>query len=515
MKKLTNAEYLDFNDHLSHHNENLVLGEFDLVDVLDVKEISFNEPVYDLVVSENRNYQVSDLGIVHNGGRRAGAGTVALPIWHADIEDFLDMQTEHGDQRLKSHDVFPQLVIPDLFMERMKENLSWTTFCPFEVKNELGIDIRGKYGSEFENLYEKIEAAFVSGKLKVGKKIEKSRELFKLAMRQMFENGLPYCAFIDRINEYNPNKDDPEAYGIPCVNLCTESFSNVVPDKYSHVCNLASINLGSIRDFDHLAEVARKTTRILDYGISMTNNPTPETLAHNKRYRTIGIGVMGLHDYLAKNFMTYKNLDHIRDIFEVIQYNAVLESVELAKEFGSFEAFEYSTWKSGERIRQFKEFSNGLCDWDYAQSQIDKYGMRNSQLTSPAPTTSTSIYQDASASILPVYDAFFSESDKAGRNITVARYLGINPIGYARNQSQYDPKEIIDVTAEAQKFIDTGCSMELIFDQNKPDFKAKDLYDTIVYAYEKGLKSVYYIRSIKKNATILVKEEAACVGCAG
>jgi ribonucleoside-diphosphate reductase alpha chain len=127
----------------------------------------------------------------------------------------------------------------------------------------------------------------------------------------------------------------------------------------------------------------------------------------------------------------------------------------------------------------------------------------------------TSIYQDASASILPVYDAFFTEDDKAGRNVTVARFLSKNPIGYAQNQSQFDPNDIINVTSEAQKFIDTGCSMELIFDQNKPDFNAKDLYDTIMYAYDKKLKSVYYIRSIKKNESIVAKEDAACVGCAG
>lgn len=302
---------------------------------------------------------------------------------------------------------------------------------------------------------------------------------------------------------------------IPCVNLCTESFSNVIPDKFTHVCNLASINMGSIRDFDHLAEVARTTTRMLDYGITMTNNPTEETYAHNQRYRTIGIGVMGLHDYLAREFKTYRNLDLIREIFECIEWNAICESVELAKQFGSFGAFEQSTWKSGERIARFKEHASGKWDWDWLQQQIDLYGLRNSQMSSPAPTTSTSIYQDASASILPVYDAFFTEDDKAGRNVTVARFLSKNPIGYAQNQSQFDPNDIINVTAEAQKFIDTGCSMELIFDQNKPDFNAKDLYDTIVYAYDKKLKSVYYIRSIKKNESIVVKEDAACVGCAG
>jgi hypothetical protein len=205
---MTPSEFIDFRDDLSHHAEVLELNNFELVDVFSVTETTDSEMVYDLVVDGNRNYQVSNLGIVHNGGKRAGAGTVALPIWHADIEEFLDMQSEHGDQRLKSHDVFPQIVIPDVFMERMRGNLPWTIFCPYEARTELGLDVRGKFGKEFEELYAKIEDAHEKGKLKIGKRIEKSRELFKIAMRQMFENGLPYCAFIDRINEFNPNKND-------------------------------------------------------------------------------------------------------------------------------------------------------------------------------------------------------------------------------------------------------------------------------------------------------------------
>ena len=159
----------------------------------------------------------------------------------------------------------------------------------------------------------------------------------------------------------------------------------------------------------------------------------------------------------------------------------------------------------------FKSLGCGKYDWDYLQSQIDKYGMYNSQLTSPAPTTSTSISQDASASLLPIYSAFFSENNKTGSMKVCAKFLKENPVGYGKTQAKFSAKEIIDIVAAAQKHTDTGISMELMFDQNKPDFKAKDLYDAIHYAHKKGLKSIYYIRSLK------MKEDAeeACVACSG
>lgn len=447
---------------------------------------------------------------VNQGGRRAGAGTVALPIWHNDILDFLDMQTEHGDQRMKAYDVFPQVVIPDVFMKREKSCMSWITFCPFEVKNVLGLDVRGKYGQEFEALYFQIEKAFKEGKLKVAREIPNSRDLLKQIMRVQFETGLPYLTFSDTINEVNPNKLDGESYGIPCTNLCVESYSNVKPDVYSHVCNLGSINLGSIRDFDHLAKVSKLACRILNRGVQLTKNPDETTEAHNKRYRTIGIGVMGLHDYLAREFKSYTDSKLISKLFECIQFNAASESVDLAKELGTFEAFGLSEWENGNMTKRYTRQGCGEYDWKWLQTQIDKYGIHNSQLTSPAPTTTTSIYQDASASLLPIYSAFFSENNKNGAIKVSARYLADNPVGYGKTQAKFDAKEIIDLVATAQRWVDTGISMELLFDQNKPSFNAKELYDAIVYAWEQKIKAVYYIRTIKER-----QEEEVCPSCSG
>jgi len=448
---------------------------------------------------------------VNQGGRRAGAGTVALPIWHNDILDFLDMQTEHGDQRTKAYDVFPQVTVPDVFMERDKNNEQWVTFCPFEVKQKLKIDVRGLYGEQFKKAYLIIEDAAMKGLLTVSRIIPSAKTLMKQIMRSQFETGLPYIAFIDTINEANPNKNDTESYGIVCSNLCTESYSNIKPDVYSHVCNLGSINMGNIKDMKHLAEVSQLACRILNRGTQLTKNPDVTTEDHNKRYRTIGIGVMGLHDYFAREFTNYSDNALIADIFECIEYNAALESIELAKSLGTFEAFPSSEWCNGNMTKKFKALSNGKYDWEVVQGLIDSFGIHNSQLTSPAPTTSTSIYQDASASVLPIYSAFFSEDNKNGSLKVGARFLDKNPIGYGKTQAKFSAIEIIDAVSEMQKFVDTGISMELIFDQNKEGFSAKDLYDAIHYAFNKKIKTIYYIRSVKQKE----QQDEGCVACSG
>lgn len=501
---------------LDHNNEVLKLGKIKLSKVISVNKTENKEIVYDLKVKNNENYVISNLGIVHNGGKRAGAGTVALPIWHNDILDFLDSGTEAGDLRLKSFDIFLQVTVPDIFIERDKNAEEWTTFCPYEVKKVLGIDIRGLYGDEFRDAYLTIEKAADAGKLKVIRKFESARELTKIIMRVQFETGLPYIAFTDTINKYNPNKGDDNGHiGVPCTNLCTESNSNVKPDELGHVCNLASIVLGNIKDLKELAKISRLTTRILDFGINLTNAPDKITNDHNNRYRTIGVGLQGLHDHLVKEGLNFRDLDYIREMTECVQYNSILESTILAKSFGSFNAFDKSEWKNGNRISLFKEHASGKYDWDLLQNLINENGMRNSQTLSPAPNTSTSIYMDSSASVLPVYDAFFSEDNKNGRLVVAAKFLKKNPLGYGKTFAKHTATEIINVVSEIQKFTDTGISMELIFDHRNENFKAKDLYDAIHYAHEKGIKAIYYIRSIKKNATLETKPEENCVACAG
>lgn len=453
---------------------------------------------------------------VDQGGKRAGAFTVHLPIWHRDIEEFIEIQTENGDFRKKAFDIFPQVGIYDLFMkEVMKEDGgTWHTFCPHEVKKTLDIDIVGVFGKDFTAVHRKCVAAYESGKLKnVG--VYNAKELLKSIMRTQFETGLPYLGFLDRINEFNPNNHD--GY-IGAVNLCTESFSNISADELAHTCNLASVVVGRMEDDDEIIRTAGLLARILDNGIYLTTTPIDISADHNERYRTIGIGIQGLHDYVAKKNLTWESYKDFTRLAELIEYGAVMESIELAKERGKYPAFEGSQWDNGGMTAHFTK--NSVCpniNWGAVQALINNDGIRNSQLTSPAPNTSTSIFMDASAGCMPVYAAFFNEDNKTGKFSVYGMYLKENPLAYERTAPRQEQAKLVRMIGSLQKFVDTGISAEYVFDLNKEGATAKDLFDLIVAAWKGKNKAIYYIRSIKKGETIdaITGGESVCVGCAG
>lgn len=452
---------------------------------------------------------------VDQGGKRAGAFTVHVPIWHRDVEDFIEIQTENGDFRKKAFDIFPQISFHDLFMKEVikDDGGTWHTFCPHEVKKKLGINLHGSYNKEFNDNYRKCVNAHRRDKLKnVGS--YNARELLKSIMKIQFETGLPYLDFIDHINAMNPNAHDGS---IPCANLCTESFSNVVADKYAHTCNLLSIVVGRVDSNEEMIALAELGTHILDNGITLTTAPIKESKDHNERYRTIGIGIQGLHDYLAKNNIQWENTKEISKVAELIEYGCVKQSCKLAEERGKYPAFDGSKWDTGEMIDHFSKNSNLDLDWKALQECINKVGIRNSQLTSPAPNTSTSIFMDAAAGVMPVYSAFFNEDNKTGKFSVYGMYLKEKPLAYERTQARIDQKTLAKMVGGLQKFVDTGISAEYLFDLNKDDFSAKDLYDLIITAWKEKTKAVYYIRSIKKGEDIdvITGGESACVGCAG
>lgn len=451
---------------------------------------------------------------VDQGGKRAGAFTVHLPIWHRDIEDFLEIQSENGDFRKKAFDIFPQISLHDVFMrEVLKEDGgTWHTFCPHEVKKVLDIELHGKYNKEFNTNYKACVTAYKAGSLtNVGS--YNAKDLVKLIMKTQIESGLPYLAFIDHINATNPNAHDGS---IPCVNLCTESFSNLLADMYAHTCNLLSIVVGRVTGGDaEMIALAELATHILDNGIVLTSPPIKESKAHNERYRTIGIGIQGLHDYLAMNKIQWENTDAIAHVAELIEYGAVKKSIELAKDRGQYPAFEGSKWDTGEMTDRFKKSSKSDLNWDAIQKDINKHGIRNSQLTSPAPNTSTSIFMDAAAGIMPVYSAFFNEDNKTGKFSVYGMYLKEFPMAYERTQARIDQKILAKMVGGLQKFVDTGISAEYLFDLN--EFEARDLFQLIVTAWKEKTKAVYYIRSIKKGENIdaITGGEAICAGCSG
>lgn len=447
------------------------------------------------------------------GGKRAGAFTVALPIWHNDIDEFLEIQAESGDIRNKAYDVFPQITTPDLFWKVNEVEGDWYTFCPNETKH-LGLELNECYGEEFEEKYNTLVDMAQRGDI-AKFNVYNSRELVKKVMRTQFETGLPYITYIDALNKHNPNKHEG---WIPCFNLCTESSSVVNAHSYDHTCNLASVVVGRCEDYSVLSDTAELLVEVLDAGIELTSPPTDQSKAHNNRYRTIGIGIQGYIDWIAKEWKSYLNKEEAIRVAEYIQYGCVKKSIELAKRYGAFPAFEGSDWDNGVVFDKFEKNSVTDLDWNDLREQCKMYGIRNSQMTSPAPNTSTSIFMDAAAGVSPVYAHFFREDNDNGKYPISCMHLKDNPSAYMRSFKTFNQASLAEVVGSMQLFVDTGISAEYLLDQNKETFTAKDLYDILTTSWKSGCKAVYYIRTIKKGESVddlLGIKEGGCSGCAG
>ncbi|MFN6209499.1 MAG: ribonucleoside-diphosphate reductase subunit alpha [Microcystis sp.] len=456
---------------------------------------------------------------VNQGGRRAGAVTIGVDIWHLDVPEFLEMQTENGDQRRKAYDVFPQLVITDEFMRRVINKAEWTLVDPYEVRNKLGIELAELWGEEFEEAYRLVEAN-LDKEILLYKKIN-ARDLFKTIMRSQVETGMPYIAFKDTINRANPNKHD--GY-IPGVNLCTESFSNVTPDKTAHCCNLVSLNLANI-DKEEIESNCQIAVRILDNTIDITNPPFDNAKNHNDKYRTIGVGAMGLADWLAKRKLSYNNLSEISNLFEEIGYWCTYSSMELAKERGAYQAFLGSEWSQGKLIgaKPLAWFLNNAVQpqrWQQLAEDIQRFGIRNSHITAIAPNTSSSLVQGCTASVLPVYSRFFYDKWAKG-TVPIAPPFIEEAFWFYPENKNLEQQQVVKAIATMQEWIDTGISMELLFNLNEGVYfpeepnrclTAKDIFDTLVMAWELGCKAIYYIRTVQKDN--FRESDDSCSSCA-
>ena len=464
---------------------------------------------------------------VNQQGRRAGAVTVALDSWHLDIESFLELQTENGDQRGKAYDIYPQVVLSDLFMKRVEENLDWTLVDPFEIRKKYDVELCELYGEQFEEIYKLIEK---DSSLEL-KKVINARELFKEIMKVQIETGMPYIFFKDRANYINHNS---HAGIIGNGNLCMESFSNFSPTKNFkeenienkgvrtvdlgeiHTCNLVSMNLAEITK-EELPYIVDISVRILDNTIDLTKTPVKESDKHNFSYRAIGVGSMGLADYLAREYMIYEDsLTEIDELFEEIALNSIKSSALLAKERGAYPKFKNSKWDKGiffEKDKNWYIKNSKFADkWNEVFELVKEYGLRNGELTAIAPNTSTSLLMGACASVNPTFSRFFIEKNQKGAVPRVVKYLKDRAWFYPEFKN-IDPKYYVKVMSRIGKWTTQGVSMELIFDLNK-NIKAKDIYDTFLTAWKEGCKSVYYIRTIQKNTNIM-NEKEECESCSG
>ena len=417
-----------------------------------------------------------------------------------------------GDPRNKCFDIQPQVTISDLFMKKLEQDKTqtWLTFCPHEVKEVLGINIGYLFNEEFEEAYSKIEEAYKQGLLKVVTE-HKVGNLWKQILMVFFERGRPYPIFIDKINRDNPNKHDGVIF---CVNLCIESFSNTKPDYYAHTCSLASLVVGRIQ-LDKLSDSASRLTRLLSNGIEITTAPIEESANHMRDYRTIGIGIQGMADILAREFKTYEDTEFITEVAERIQYGFVRESIQLAKERGAYPKFKGSRWDVGDIFDEYH--LNSVCpdlDWLEQKRLCKLYGIYSSQGTSPAPNTSTSIFMMAHAGFMPHYADYFFEDNKDGKTPVSSMFLEHNPVFHAFSIGYFKQNELTKAVGAAQKFVDTGISAEYVLDRNLHDITALDVHNLVFDAWKNSNKGVYYLRTIKQGES-LVKGSEICASCAG
>jgi ribonucleoside-diphosphate reductase alpha chain len=462
---------------------------------------------------------------VNQMGKRAGALTVALDMWHLDMPEFLELQTENGDQRKKAYDIFPQAVIPDLFMERVENNEEWTLFDPHEISLVYQEDIALLWGEDFRRFYEKIEK---EDRLRLRRTLS-AKKLFKEIMKSQVETGMPYMFFKDTANRMNPNKHDGI---IPSGNLCQESFSNFRPARVEkprvvdgrvehsasegliHTCNLVSLNLAVIEEND-IPRVCAQAVRILDNSIDLTAPPIMESRLHNQRYRTIGIGSMGLADLLAKKKIAIEKAAPFVDaFFEKIAYFTVSASADLAAERGAYPLFAESDWSRGVffgRPREWFEKNSELASkWTALMDRIQKTGIRNSQLLAIAPNTSSSLLQGCSAGVLPVFSKFHIDKNANGA-IPICPPFIKESFWYYKENKYIDQRDVVHLMAAIQKWIDQGISMELLYNLNS-SLTARDIYEVLMSAWKKGVKTVYYTRTLQKNSNIAMKNE--CESCA-
>ena len=400
-------------------------GNYLLTRVKDVKTTHYDGIVYDLQMKHEHNYTIHN-GLVHNGGgKRNGSFAMYMEPWHADIESFLDLRKNHGDEDLKARDLFYAIWMNDLFMERVKAGQDWTLMCPDECPG-----LSDVYGDAFNALYTHYEK---EGK---GRKTIKARDLWFQILDAQMETGTPYLLYKDAVNR----KCNQKNLGtIKSSNLCCE-ITEYSDENETAVCNLASIALpafivtdddGNVTfDYVKLHSVARTVTNNLNKVIDVNFYPTKKTERSNFRHRPVGIGVQGLADvFILLNlpFASDKAKEINVRIFQTIYHAALTESCEIAKVDGRYSTFDGSPASEG--ILQFDMWEVDpmekvkMYNWDNLKEQIKTYGLRNSLLVAPMPTASTSQILGYNECIEPITSNIYSRRTIAGDFMVVNRYL--------------------------------------------------------------------------------------------
>ncbi len=499
--------------------------------VQSVQNVPESMAVCDLEVEDDESYMTT-CGLAHNGGKRKGALCVYLETWHLDIEDFLELRKNTGDERRRTHDINTANWIPDLFMKRVSENGHWTLFSPSDVP-----DLHDLYGKAFETRYLHYEKMAANGEIKLFKKVE-AMQLWRKMLSMLFETGHPWITFKDPSNIRSPQNHVGVVHS---SNLCTEILLNTSVEETA-VCNLGSINLAAHMtenglDEEKMAQTLRTAVRMLDNVIDINYYPTPEARNANLRHRPIGLGLMGFQDALYMMNLSYASHEAVKfadTSMEMISYYALLASSELAKERGTYSTYKGSKWDKGylpidtlELLAQERGFldvdRSSAMDWTPVRQSIKKYGMRNSNTMAIAPTATISNISGVTQSIEPTYRHLYVKSNLSGEFTTPNIFLvnKLKELGIWDDQLvddlkyfdgviteveripedvkrifltafEIDPEWIIECGSRRQKWIDMGESLNLYL--SAPS--GKKLHQMYMMAWNKGLKTTYYLRTL-------------------
>ena len=483
---------------------------------------------------------VNDTAVaVNQGGKRKGAVCAYLETWHLDIEEFVELRKNTGDDRRRTHDMNTANWIPDLFMKRVFDGGDWTLFSPNDVP-----DLHDLYGKPFEERYQQYEAMTVTGELKLFKTV-KAENLWRKMLGMLFETGHPWMTFKDPCNLRSPQQHVGVVHS---SNLCTEITLNTSKDEIA-VCNLGSINLPQHIDenglnLDKLRQTVRTAVRMLDNVIDINYYSVPQAKNSNMLHRPVGLGLMGFQDALYKQHIAYGSdaaVNFADRSMEAISYYAIEASSELAAERGAYTSYPGSLWSQGvfpiDSLDKLIEHrgSNYIqvdrsqsLDWPALRATVKASGMRNSNVMAIAPTATIANITGVSQSIEPTYQNLYVKSNLSGEFTVVNPYLVkdlkarklwdkvmVNDLKYYDGSVQaidrvpadikaiyatafeVEPRWLVDAASRRQKWIDQAQSLNLYI--NNANGKKLDI--TYRMAWYCGLKTTYYLRSLAATGT--------------
>ncbi|QHS24148.1 ribonucleoside-diphosphate reductase subunit alpha [Virgibacillus sp. MSP4-1] len=442
-------------------------------------------------------------------GTRKGAIAIYLDVWHTDIEAFLDLKLNNGDERLRAHDIFTGVCLPDSFMEQVEKRGDWYLFDPHEVRQVMGYSLEEFYdeergaGSWRERYMECVESDQLT------KRVVPAIDIMKRIMKSQLESGTPFMFYRDEVNRKNNN---PHKGMIYCSNLCTEITQNQSPTEFLEelteqdgtivkkykpgdfvVCNLSSINLGRAVPDQVLERLISIQVRMLDNVIDINTLPLTQTQRTNQKYRAVGLGTFGWHHLLAKKQLPWESqeaVDYADRLYEKMAFLTIKSSMELSRDKGAYPAFNGSLWHTGQ---YFTDRGYTGDSWEQLKQDVATSGIRNGYLMAVAPNSSTSMIAGSTASIDPVFKPFYFEEKKDFKIAVTAPELNHHTYEtYRRSAYILDQRWSVRQNAARQKHIDQSISFNFYVPNT---IQASFLLDLHLQAWKEGLKTTYYVRS--------------------